>query len=243
MRRLRTPLRTPSPPLAATAAEPATGTDLGMTLLHVAWLSIGLGLLIEALLIMIVTLFGREHDAKPFAADLVQKVSWSFLVCLGLAVGEAAAEAAAKRLEEANIALTGLAGLLMAPLAFYSARGLHRGAIQALAAGEVEAISLSPYLLAILRALEYGCLGASLGWIAAHHHATIRAHIAAGVAVGAIFGTIFFLLNRWISPTPLSVGVLLAFAVNEFLFPVGCSLVLYTARTLGRRIIHVEAGG
>jgi len=38
--------------------------------------------------------------------------------------------------------------------------------------------------------------------------------------------------------SPLPVAALVARGVNEILFPVGCSLVLFTAETLGKRTIR-----
>ncbi len=51
----------------------------------------------EGLLLLLATGLGKAPALKPVVADLVQKVSWSALVCVGIAVGTAAPEALGKR--------------------------------------------------------------------------------------------------------------------------------------------------
>src|SRR5712692_6729574 len=99
--------------------------DTWKTLLHVGWLAALLGLTMEVILVVLAAGFGTLKGANPVLADLVQKVSWSVVVCVGLAVGTTA--------KKARGPLMGLAGLLAAPLAFMVARSLHKGAMQALA--------------------------------------------------------------------------------------------------------------
>ncbi len=72
----------------ALAIPPESRTPLdglGATLLRVAWLSIILGVAMEILLLVVAVGFGTAESAPPFVADLVQKTSWSTLVCMGLA--------------------------------------------------------------------------------------------------------------------------------------------------------------
>ena len=78
------------------AAPPAPGSSLGRNLLHVAWLSILLGLTLEVLLLVLHAFTETAgHTPKPFVADLAQKVSWSLFVCVGLALGTTVAVLAA----------------------------------------------------------------------------------------------------------------------------------------------------
>ena len=65
----------------------------GPTLVRVAWLSIGLGLAMEVLLLVLAITLGNAQSAKPFLADLTQKVTWSVIVCVGLAIGKLASKA------------------------------------------------------------------------------------------------------------------------------------------------------
>jgi hypothetical protein len=64
----------------------------------------------DGLLLAIAAGFGRVPGAAPWLADLVQRVSWSLLVCMGLALGAAASRSSPP--------IMGLTGLFAAPLAF-----------------------------------------------------------------------------------------------------------------------------
>lgn len=67
---------------------------LATTLLNVAWLSVLLGLGMEILLILAAAYFGSDNATAAIIADAVQKISWSTLVCSGVAVGMAAGKCA-----------------------------------------------------------------------------------------------------------------------------------------------------
>ena len=130
--------------------------DLGATLLRVAWLAIILGLAMEVLLLVLGGVVGDALGLKPFVADLVRNVTWSVFVCAGLAVGTAVVKARAP--------LMGFLGLVSGPLAFEASRAFHKGTLEALAitgGGD----DLSPVLVAIIKGIEYGCLGLGVGWV------------------------------------------------------------------------------
>src|SRR5262245_6922896 len=84
------------------------GVVLARRLLRVAWMSILLGLGVELLLVIIAAIFGAMTGAAPLIADAIQKVTWSVLVCSGIALGTAASKSA-------RAATMGLLGLLSAP--------------------------------------------------------------------------------------------------------------------------------
>lgn len=212
-----------------TAAGSTTASrNIASTLLHAAWLSILLGFFMEALLLLLATGFGNVPGLKPIVGDLVQKVSWSVFVCVGLAVGTAASKA--------RVPVMGLTGLVAAPLAFNIARFLHKSAAHALAISGPAASAPSPILLGLLKGVEYGCLGSAVGWLGRRPWGGVRAHVVAGVGIGVIFGgTIVGLMART-APAPLPTAGLVARGVNEVLFPVGCSIVLYAAEALGKRV-------
>ena len=67
--------------------------DASKSLLHVGWLAVLLGLTMEAILVALAAGLGTLKGANPVLADLVQKVSWSTSVCVGLAVGTTAKKA------------------------------------------------------------------------------------------------------------------------------------------------------
>ncbi len=62
-------------------------TNTRATFLKVAWLSICLGIGMEILLLIAAAGFGAFSAVKVIVVDLVQKISWSFIVCTGLALG------------------------------------------------------------------------------------------------------------------------------------------------------------
>lgn len=215
-------------PQAPAAPAVAGSGELWRKILRVAWLSIGLGLLLEILLLVLAAFAGTAGSTpKPFIADLFQKVSWSFIVCVGLAFGTTASKARA--------GVMGFLGLVSAPLGFGIARAVHKGVEQAL--GMAAAGGAFPFLIAIVKGIEYGVLGAALGWLSRKvGKANLGAHVGTGAAIGLTFGSaIVMLLVRAASTPPTSVD-LAARAINEVLFPVGCSVVLYAGEAMGKRL-------
>ena len=205
-------------------ASAAASSNLGATLLRVAWLAILLGMAMEGTLLLLSAGFGDLLGLRPIVADLARNVSWSLLVCVGLSVGTA--------VRNARVPVMGFLGFLAAPAAFEVSRALHKGAIQALAISASAGDDLSPFLLALIKGLEYGCLGLALGWVSQRPWGGAMAHMAVGFVVGSIFGgTVIALLAA--SGPEVSATSLVPRGVTEILFPVGCSLVLFSAEALG----------
>ena len=119
--------QTQSVALDSPAASGSTNALFG-TVLRVAWLSICLGLTLEVVLLVLAAFTGTAGDSpKPFISDLAQKVSWSFIVCVGLAFGSTASKA--------REGIMGALGLLAAPAGFTAARAAHKavnGALETL---------------------------------------------------------------------------------------------------------------
>ncbi len=218
----------PSKSQSAPATSAVTGgPNLAATVVRVAWYAILIGFALEIILLIIAASFGNVQGVRKFVADLVQKISWSFIVCVGLAFGSAATKMRTQ--------LMGLAGLLAAPAAFIIARALHKSAVQVLAITAAAPAGPSPFTLALIKGIEYGCLGAVLGWMSRRPWGGAKAHAWAGLTAGLIFGTITLTLMVRAAAQPLGVPILLSRGVNELLFPVGCSLAIYAAETLGKR--------
>ena len=218
----------PAPPRPALPSS--TGNPIAtpqQTILRSAWLAIALGFAIEGLILASVALAGGALAAKPFTADLVQKVSWSFIVCVALAVARTAARSTG--------IVMGFAGLLAAPAAFAIARGLHKGASQALGMVAASAPAPPPLTVAGIKGLQYAVLGLLIGWLAKRAWGGVAAHAAAGLACGLLFGGSLLALTFRAAPQ-LSASAIAARSVNELLFPVGCALVLYASDTLGKRL-------
>jgi hypothetical protein len=223
----------PHPAPSALAAEPVPPPPPppipARSILKGAWLAVALGFAIEGLILISVALAGGALAAKPFTADLVQKVSWSFVVCVALAVARTASKSSG--------IVMGAAGLFAAPAAFALARGLHKGASQALGmvAASVPAPGPAPLAVAGIKGLQYAVLGLALGWVAKKAWGGVGAHAGVGLACGLLFGGPLLVWTFQAMPT-LSAATVVARSVNELLFPVGCALVLYASDTLGKRL-------
>ena len=147
---------------ARQTADAPTGSagapGFGATVVRVAWLAVLLGLGMEALLVLIVLGLGTFPGMGATVADLVRQVAWSVFVCVGLAIGTA--------VSKLRVPLMGVMGLLAAPTAFAVARSLHQSAAEALkVSGTVSSSDVSVVLIALLKGLEYGCLGLIIGWV------------------------------------------------------------------------------
>lgn len=203
-------------------------SSFGAALLRVAWLAILLGLAMEVVL-LVVAGAGGFVGAGTVVADLVKSVSWSVFVCVGLALGTTVARA--------QVPLMGLLGLLAAPVAFEVSRALHKGTLQALSVAGGETGDPSPMLLALVKGVEYGFLGLAVGWVGGRPWGGLMAHVSVGLLVGLIFGGAMLAFSFASAPQPVPGGELLSRGINELLFPVGCALVLFSARSLVNRVV------
>ena len=207
-----------------TRQEPAP--NFGSMLLRVAWLAILLGLGMEVLLLVLGGAAGDVLGVGPIVADFVRNITWSVFVCVGLAVGTAVARA--------RVPLMGFLGLFSAPLAFEASRVFHKGTLEALAVSVPGGEGLSPVLIAVVKGLEYGCLGLLIGWVSQRPWGGAAAHAGAGFLVGLVFGSVKIALTSTVAPLPPAADLFVE-GVNEVLFPVGCALVLFSANVLGKR--------
>ncbi len=199
--------------------------SLAATLLRVAWLSILLGISMEILILIAAAGFGKNPQVKAVLADLVQKISWSSMVCAGLAFGTTASKMRTPAM--------GLAGLAAAPIAFVLAKTFHKSATQALAIASGAAGFPSPLVLALIKGIEYGALGLLLGKLGEKNAPRMGVYAATGLMAGIVFGGITLALTIQQSAQPIPLAGLVSRAINEIIFPVGCSLVLYASTTIG----------
>jgi len=209
-------------------AELAAAPGIGRVGLRVAWLAILLGLTIQVLLLIVAAVSGRLPNLRPLFANVVQTISWSVIVCVGIAVGGT--------ISKSRLDLTGLAGLLSAPIAFSVARSLQRGVSTALGLASGGTGGPSPVVLGLIKAVEYGVLALIISWIAVHTKGSARAHALAGACVGIFFGGITLTYVYMSSVHGLNNADLLSRGINEVLFPVGCSLVLFTSNAMATHL-------
>ncbi|HKO85602.1 MAG TPA: hypothetical protein VJ140_13825, partial [Actinomycetota bacterium] len=74
-----------------------------------AWLAVLLGLLLQLALLLVAAEFATLAGLRPLLADTCRNVSWSVLVCAGIALGRVASKG--------RLTVEGVTGLLAAPLA------------------------------------------------------------------------------------------------------------------------------
>jgi hypothetical protein len=152
------------------------------TLLRVAWLAIALGLLLQLALLLVAAGFGKDISPRPVLAETFKTVSWSLLVCVGVALGRVAAKG--------RVPLEGVTGLLAAPLALTAANAVQKGVAEAVDAAGVPAGPAPLWVLA-LKAVEYGCLGLALEWVGRRAWHSALGHLAVGLLTGVVFGGVF----------------------------------------------------
>jgi hypothetical protein len=203
------------------------------TLLRVAWLAILLGLLLQLALLLVAAGFGTAPSPGPLLAETLKTVSWSLLVCVGVALGRVAAKG--------QVPLEGVTGLLAAPLALTAANTVQKGVAEAVNAAGVPAGPAPLWVLAI-KAAEYACLGLALNWVGRRAWHSALGHLAVGLMVGVVFGGMFLTVVVQSAPTPPATPALLAKGLNELLFPVGCALVVFIAEVLRTHLDPATAG-
>jgi hypothetical protein len=206
-----------------TMVRPRAPSGPWATLLRVAWLAILLGLLLQVAMLLVAAGFGADISPRPVLAETFKTVSWSLLVCVGVALGRVAAKG--------RLPLEGVTGLLAAPLALTAANAVHKGVAEAVDADGVPAGPAPLWVLAI-KAAEYGCLGLALEWVGRRAWHSALGHLAVGLLVGVVFGGLLLTVVVQSSPAPLAIPLLVARGLNELLFPVGCALVVFIAEVL-----------
>jgi hypothetical protein len=209
-------------PAAKVQAKSGKQERLQERLTKAAWLAILLGLVIESLLVL--TRMGAFGSLEATAAEFLNRVSWAFLVCIGLAIGDA--------LTEDRPLWLGLAGLAGAPIAFTVARGMHKGAAEMMNIAQ-PGDAIAPALAASIRGVEYMLLGLALFWLSRRKKQSIFSYAATALTIGLVFGALVMVLNPGVLG---SVTKTLAWGVNELIFPVGCTLVIYATTALGKKV-------
>jgi hypothetical protein len=160
------------------------------TLLRVAWLAILLGLVLQLALLLVAAGFGTAPSPGPLLSETLKTVSWSLLVCVGVALGRVAAKG--------RMPLEGVTGLLAAPLALTAANTVQKGVAEAVDAAGVPAGPAPLWVLAI-KAAEYGALGLALEWVGRRAWGSALGHLAVGLLTGVVFGGCSW---RWSSRRP-----------------------------------------
>jgi hypothetical protein len=173
--------------------KPRTPAGGWTTLLRVAWLAILLGLLLQLAVLLVAAGFGTVVGSRSVLVEAFRTVSWSLLVCVGVALGRVAAKG--------RVPLEGVTGLLAAPLALTAANMVQKGVAEALNVAGTRAGPVPLWVLA-LKAAEYAFLGLALGWVGRRAWGAALGHVAAGLATGMVFGGAFLALVVQAAPVP-----------------------------------------
>jgi hypothetical protein len=209
-------------PAVPAAARPS------IRLFRAGWLAIVLGIALEAVALAIALSFGGAKTGPPLVADLVQKTSWSFFVCLGVAAGTS--------LSRGKAIVGGLFGLLAGPIAFQIARMIHKSVSEMLSLAAGGPSSPSPLVLGLIKGLEYGALGAFLAWLAKQPRRSASDYAFGGIGCGIVFGGAITVLVVALSPKLPAAAALVPRIANEVLHPIGCAMVVCAADWLPSRL-------
>lgn len=181
-------------------------------------------LVIEFLIAATRTAFDR-HSAG-ILAETVGGVTWSLLVCFGVAAGSA--------LSRVSEAVAGSIAFVVTPVGLFAAKAAQGGINEMLGQGSM---ILPPglALIAAVKACEYGTLGYLLARMAHRGVNALAPHLFVGLATAAGFGSTLVAIAT-IRPEPnLATPEMAAVAVNELLFPIGCALVVFLTRESTRQ--------
>lgn len=184
----------------------------------VAW-SILISLALEGLALTARALGPGAPGWVQVAAESIQKLSWSVMVCAALA--------AAQNVKQRLTASMGLVGFCVAPLAVVVARALHKGTLQALGQdpGTPAASVLVP---AGIKAVEYLLFGLWAARLSGERVAPLKHFLGAGLAIGLVGAGA---LALWKLP---DTSTLVVDTINELFFPVGCAFVLHLSARAAR---------
>jgi hypothetical protein len=218
--------------MTTTAASPSRPLN---GLFTAVWMAIALGLALQLAVLAAKLGAGATIAGMQAFVDIAGGVTWSLIVCAGVAIGAVAARNAPEAM--------GALGLICAPLAFAAAKGVQRG-VQWVAGQPAEKVGALVLQTGLVKTVEYALLGYLLGRLIHTEKSTPRNHAMLGLAFGIAFASILLALNlaQGPAPTPKLIGLVL----NELVFPVGCSLVIYWVAKLTDRTGAMErmiAGG
>lgn len=201
---------------------------------YLALLSITLGFAIQGLILAAKLWGGAMPATSTVIADVTNGVTWSLLVCVGVGI--------VTSVSKARPLVAGLVSLLVAPLAVAAAKFSQKVMGGLVSAAEQEAM-LSLSAISSLRAVEYGVLGWMLARLVQKSEIRASRYFGTGALIGLVFGGAI----AWIGyQAGLSKGLqpgtvqIVASLINEVLFPVGCSAVIYAGQLVGRSARLIE---
>lgn len=181
-------------------------------------------LAIEVLIAATRTAFDR-HNAG-LVAETVGGITWALLVCFGVAAGSA--------LTRASDAVAGAIAFVCTPVALVTAKAA-QGAVSEMLGQAAPSLPPGLALIAAVKACEYGTLAFLLARLAHRGVDAVRPHLLVGLATAATFGTSLVAIATVSAEPNLAPPAIATTAVNEFLFPIGCVLVVLLTRMSGQQ--------
>jgi hypothetical protein len=219
--------RRAGPESSHTMEAPPAPTGTAALVLHACWFAILVGLAVQISLLVASVAFGRAPKLNPLIVDFAQRIAWSTIVCASISVALAASKL--------PVSFMGLAGLLSASVAFKIARSVQKGVAAALGVAPAVAKGPSPLVLGAIKGIEYGCLAAVIAWLVKRKERSAATHAATGLTVGVFFGGIALGYTYWTNFKLFSAADAVTRGLNEVLFPVGCSLVLFATEVWAKQ--------
>lgn len=196
----------------------------------VALLAIILGFFMQGLILAGKIVSGGVFPGHLLLVDIANGVTWSFLVCLGVAIGVS--------LGKVRPMLAGLTAMIFAPVAVAVAKASQKVVASLIGAPEQQAL-LSVATISVVRAVEYGLLGWLLARLAQKQYARAASYFGIGAAIGLVFGgTIVALTYRagLDAGTAPALPQIVGGIINEVGFPIGCAFLIYVGQLVGRSI-------
>lgn len=191
-----------------------------------AVLAIALGVFMQAAIISVKLLGGANIPGVAMAAGLVQSVTWSTVICVGVSI--------ATSVSKGRKALAGLLGACFAPLGVATAKAMHKGTLELLSAVDQPAV-LPLLMVGTVRALEYGLLAWILTSFAERDMRRPLPYLATGLSIGIVGGSVQTFLacqTHLANGVPLAMPQIAGTLVSEVGSPLGCAFVILVSQIL-----------
>jgi hypothetical protein len=200
--------------------------QLVQRVLQAVWMSIVLGLLMQLVAVAVQFSFNKPPDTVKLIHESVQKVSWSFIVCTGITIGNLFSKLRGPAM--------GLLGFVSAPAGFLAAKFAQKTTAQALSANLPNQPDNLVWALMGTKALEYALLGFALWYLGTKAWATWRSYALTGLTLGLVTGAVIVAEIYSLSSTSPPMLLAASVALNELLFPMGCAMVNFLSGWLAR---------
>jgi hypothetical protein len=189
------------------------------TLVTLTALSLVPALAIEFLIALTRTAFDRHTSS--LLAETAGGITWALLVCFGVAAGSA--------LSHVSESVAGAIAFVATPLALVASKAA-QGGVSELLGQTSPGLPPGLALVAAVKACEYGTLAYVLSRLAHRGVHAVTPHLGVGVAIAASFGTALVAIATMRPEPNLAAPEIATTAINEFLFPLGCVLVVLLTR-------------